>query len=216
MPPPPPPSVTSPNPPASAPLFTLLFIPKPGSKHCLLAAYDGADLPTPQKRNANVTGIVHPYAWLTMEIAQLTDSLEEITEIEPLEIAEIFGNVGGFWGEFYLCCRYIILGVTMIYYVLCEYRARHVQHTMRYLLRLICPFGLTVNVIVVVPPPPPFALPPPPVNRSFAHQICSSCCGRYSSSQRLDRTRTSRPATSRSLWPGVRSGSIASALSRTP
>lgn len=40
-----------------------------------------------------------PYAWLSMEIAQETNSLEEITEINPLEIAEMFGNVGGFWGE---------------------------------------------------------------------------------------------------------------------
>lgn len=35
-----------------------------------------------------------------MEIAQATGSLETITEIDPLEIAEIFGNIGGFWGEF--------------------------------------------------------------------------------------------------------------------
>lgn len=34
-----------------------------------------------------------------MEIAQTTDSLEIITEIDPLEIAEIFGNIGGFWGK---------------------------------------------------------------------------------------------------------------------
>ena len=34
-----------------------------------------------------------------MEVARETNSLEEITEIDPLEIAEMFGNVGGFWGE---------------------------------------------------------------------------------------------------------------------
>ncbi|CAM9286399.1 unnamed protein product [Ectocarpus sp. 4 AP-2014] len=49
------------------------------------------------KRTDNITGIASPYAWLSMEIAQTTDSLEEITEINPLEIAELFGNVGGFW-----------------------------------------------------------------------------------------------------------------------
>ncbi|CAN0541095.1 unnamed protein product, partial [Ectocarpus sp. 12 AP-2014] len=49
------------------------------------------------KRTDNITGITSPYAWLSMEIAQSTDSLEEITEINPLEIAELFGNVGGFW-----------------------------------------------------------------------------------------------------------------------
>ena len=40
-----------------------------------------------------------PYTWLSMEVARETNSLEEITEIDPLEIAEMFGNVGGFWGE---------------------------------------------------------------------------------------------------------------------
>lgn len=42
---------------------------------------------------------MHPYAWLSLEVAQLTDSLEEISEIDPLELAELFGNIGGFWGE---------------------------------------------------------------------------------------------------------------------
>ena len=36
---------------------------------------------------------------MSIEIAQEENSLEEITEIDPLEIAELFGNVGGFWGE---------------------------------------------------------------------------------------------------------------------
>lgn len=49
--------------------------------------------------NENTIGIASPYAWLSMEVAQVTNSLEEITEISPLEIAEILGNVGGFWGE---------------------------------------------------------------------------------------------------------------------
>ncbi|CAN0175933.1 unnamed protein product, partial [Scytosiphon promiscuus] len=49
------------------------------------------------ERNANITGIVSPYAWVSMEIAQSTNSLREIKEIDPLEVAEMFGNVGGFW-----------------------------------------------------------------------------------------------------------------------
>eukprot|EP00904_Undaria_pinnatifida_P000588 jgi/Undpi1/1052/HiC_scaffold_10.g04515.m1 len=49
------------------------------------------------KRDASITGITSPYAWLSMEIAQEENSLEDITEIDPLQIAEIFGNVGGFW-----------------------------------------------------------------------------------------------------------------------
>ncbi|CAM9308303.1 unnamed protein product, partial [Laminaria digitata] len=49
------------------------------------------------KRDGDITGTASPYAWLSMEIAQEENSLEEITEIDPLKIAEIFGNVGGFW-----------------------------------------------------------------------------------------------------------------------
>lgn len=51
------------------------------------------------QRDSSITGISSPYAWLSMEVAQVTDSLEEITEIDPLNIAEILGNIGGFWGE---------------------------------------------------------------------------------------------------------------------
>lgn len=51
------------------------------------------------QRDANITGITAPYAWLSLNVAQATDSWEIITEIDPLEIAEIFGNIGGFWGE---------------------------------------------------------------------------------------------------------------------
>eukprot|EP00904_Undaria_pinnatifida_P008172 jgi/Undpi1/4485/HiC_scaffold_17.g07839.m1 len=49
------------------------------------------------KRDSHITEIASPYAWLSLEVAQVTDSLEEITEIDPLEIAEILGNIGGFW-----------------------------------------------------------------------------------------------------------------------
>ena len=34
-----------------------------------------------------------------MEIQQEPNSLQIITEIDPLDIAEMLGNVGGFWGE---------------------------------------------------------------------------------------------------------------------
>lgn len=40
-----------------------------------------------------------PHAYLSMELAQDVDSYEKIKEIDPLEIAEIFGSVGGFWGK---------------------------------------------------------------------------------------------------------------------
>ena len=47
----------------------------------------------------NVTDIYNPYAHFSLEVAQDINSLETITEIDPLEIAEIFGEVGGAWGK---------------------------------------------------------------------------------------------------------------------
>lgn len=41
--------------------------------------------------------ITAPYGHMSMEIAQAVDSHQVITEINPLEVAEIFGNIGGFW-----------------------------------------------------------------------------------------------------------------------
>eukprot|EP00904_Undaria_pinnatifida_P010891 jgi/Undpi1/6932/HiC_scaffold_21.g09406.m1 len=38
-----------------------------------------------------------PYAYLAMEIQQEPNSLQIITEIDPLDVAEMLGNVGGFW-----------------------------------------------------------------------------------------------------------------------
>lgn len=43
--------------------------------------------------------VTTPYAYLSLEVAQSVDSFEVIEEINPVEIAEILGNVGGFWGE---------------------------------------------------------------------------------------------------------------------
>ena len=46
--------------------------------------------------NPNITV---PYAHLSLQIKQQFDSWEIITEADPYEIAELFGNIGGFWGE---------------------------------------------------------------------------------------------------------------------
>ncbi len=43
--------------------------------------------------------ITVPYARLSLEMKQQFDSWEIITEANPFEIAEMFGNIGGFWGE---------------------------------------------------------------------------------------------------------------------
>lgn len=40
-----------------------------------------------------------PYAYLALQIQQEPNSYETIIEIDPLDLAELFGNVGGFWGE---------------------------------------------------------------------------------------------------------------------
>ncbi|CAN0340206.1 unnamed protein product, partial [Pylaiella littoralis] len=46
--------------------------------------------------NPNIT---HPYARVSLEMKQQLDSWEIITEANPFEFAEMFGNIGGFWGE---------------------------------------------------------------------------------------------------------------------
>ncbi|CAN0229685.1 unnamed protein product [Ectocarpus sp. 12 AP-2014] len=42
-------------------------------------------------------GITVPYAHLALQIQQETNSLQSITEIDPVDIATLLGNVGGFW-----------------------------------------------------------------------------------------------------------------------
>lgn len=74
------------------PIFSLKKMP-PGASRPLLQT------DRIYQRDKNITDIVNPYAYLSMEVAQLTDTLEIITEINPLAIAEILGNIGGFWGE---------------------------------------------------------------------------------------------------------------------
>lgn len=46
--------------------------------------------------NPNITV---PYAHLSLQMKQQFDSWEIITEADPFEVAEMFGNIGGFWGE---------------------------------------------------------------------------------------------------------------------
>lgn len=43
------------------------------------------------------SSITKPYARLSLELKQQSDSWEIITEINPFEFAEMFGNIGGFW-----------------------------------------------------------------------------------------------------------------------
>ena len=45
--------------------------------------------------------IINPYAFVDAEIKQNMNSLEIVTEIDPLDVGEILGSIGGFWGEFY-------------------------------------------------------------------------------------------------------------------
>lgn len=45
------------------------------------------------------SNLTSPYAHLSMEIQQEPNSLEIVTEIDPLDVAEMLGNIGGFWGK---------------------------------------------------------------------------------------------------------------------
>eukprot|EP00903_Cladosiphon_okamuranus_P013102 g12221.t1 len=48
-------------------------------------------------KNVVNTTIKMPYARLSLELKQQADSWEIITEANPFEFAEMFGNIGGFW-----------------------------------------------------------------------------------------------------------------------
>ncbi|CAN0463190.1 unnamed protein product, partial [Ascophyllum nodosum] len=49
------------------------------------------------KRNESITGMQAPYAYVKLELHQEFDSLVEVTEIDPFDLAEIVGQIGGFW-----------------------------------------------------------------------------------------------------------------------
>ncbi|CAB1104434.1 unnamed protein product [Ectocarpus sp. CCAP 1310/34] len=48
-------------------------------------------------KNAVNPNITMPYAHVSLEMKQQADSWEIITESNPYEFAEMFGNIGGFW-----------------------------------------------------------------------------------------------------------------------
>ncbi|CAM9812689.1 unnamed protein product [Ectocarpus sp. 4 AP-2014] len=48
-------------------------------------------------KNTVSSNITMPYAHLSLEMKQQADSWEIITESNPYEFAEMFGNIGGFW-----------------------------------------------------------------------------------------------------------------------
>ena len=49
------------------------------------------------QRNESITGMQAPYAYVKLELHQEFDSLVEVTEIDPFDLAEIVGQIGGFW-----------------------------------------------------------------------------------------------------------------------
>lgn len=52
--------------------------------------------------NGNITS---PYAYLEVQMQQEPDSWEVLTEIDPLNVGEILGSIGGFWGRFAVTSR---------------------------------------------------------------------------------------------------------------
>ena len=46
-----------------------------------------------------------PYAFLEVQMQQEPDSWEIVTEIDPLNVGEILGSIGGFWGGFHRSSR---------------------------------------------------------------------------------------------------------------
>ncbi|CAN0361929.1 unnamed protein product [Ascophyllum nodosum] len=89
---------------------------------------------THKDAKSDVADIYNPYAHFSLEVAQEINSLEVITEIDPLEIAEIFGEVGGAWD--------LLLLLWPVFFVFAvpqepEYKARNFRKTANKGTRLI-------------------------------------------------------------------------------
>lgn len=74
---------------------------------------------------ANVTD---PYAYLAIQLQQEPNSYEIVTEIDPFDVAEMLGNIGGFWGKSTVPSDWCV-------FVL---HARAVHHTDRSTISLHC------------------------------------------------------------------------------
>ncbi|CAN0385418.1 unnamed protein product, partial [Ascophyllum nodosum] len=64
------------------------------------ASYNALALSTVEhkvEKNGDITGIQAPYAYMKMQLQQESDSLILVMEIDPFDMAEILGQVGGFW-----------------------------------------------------------------------------------------------------------------------
>ena len=65
---------------------------------CTFTLTTGNTRPKPINQvNVNVT---NPYAYLAIQVQQEPNSFKVVTEIDPFDIAEMLGNIGGFWGKF--------------------------------------------------------------------------------------------------------------------
>lgn len=74
--------------------------------------YKPTTLITSTKKDAVYEAVTTPYAYLSLEVAQAVDSYEKIKEIDPLEVAEIFGSVGGFWDLLLMLWPFFFVAVT--------------------------------------------------------------------------------------------------------
>lgn len=55
--------------------------------------------PLPTTINQVKANVTDPYAYLAIQLQQEPNSFQIITEINPFDIAEMLGNIGGFWGK---------------------------------------------------------------------------------------------------------------------
>ncbi len=158
--------------------------------------------------------ITKPYARLSLEIKQQFDSWKIITEADPFAIAEMFGNIGGFWGEWER------LNTRSRSYRGSNVAASASREDGRTPTQCDSRFLSILNRRDVALSPRTFSLLSNIVLWSLQHpvrchlditlQIFFSCCGPYSSSRPPSKTPSSRPAPSRSRWSGVPSGRRAS------
>lgn len=68
---------------------------KLGNKHAGL--YRALSVTSSIEKDEVKANITHPYAHLAFQLQQEPNSYQIVTEIDPFDIAEMLGNIGGFW-----------------------------------------------------------------------------------------------------------------------
>eukprot|EP00904_Undaria_pinnatifida_P008142 jgi/Undpi1/4458/HiC_scaffold_17.g07812.m1 len=62
-----------------------------------VASYNALSVTTSIFKDEVKANVTDPYAYLAIQLQQEPNSYEIVTEIDPFDVAEMLGNIGGFW-----------------------------------------------------------------------------------------------------------------------